>query len=246
MNHLFFDGVVLHKRFRDKEHKFTYPFFMIDIDVANLSTLTNRFFSYNKVNLFSFFTKDHFGGKEDFKANIEELLKKCDVEPTQNMHFLTLPRIANFVFNPISALILFDEGKPTTMMAEVHNYNGGRTVYPVKLSASEGSSYQGEVQKDMYVSPFLKRDGVYKFTLDYSKEKVSLSVVLYEDDKKTMMTTFSGSAKEFSSKNVLSLFGKHTFLTFWVVLRTLWQSFRLYLKGVSFHSVTPIDQHRRY
>jgi len=60
------------------------------------------------------------------------------------------------------------------------------------------------------------------------------------------MTTFNATSREFSKKNVLSLFCRHTFLTFWVVTRTLWQSFRLYLKGLKFNSVTPEDEFRRY
>ena len=75
---------------------------------------------------------------------------------------------------------------------------------------------------------------------------MALGVYLYEDGVKTMMTTFNATAKEFSTKSVLSLFGKHTFLTFWVVTRTLWQSLKLYLKGLKFNGVTPVDEFRRY
>jgi len=246
MSHVFYDGKVFHKRFKDAEHKFTYPFFMLDIDIQDLASLKNRFFSYNSWNVFSFFTKDHFGNHASFLHNIEELLKKFNTLPTKNMRFLTLPRISNFVFNPISVLVLMDEGKPSKMMVEVHNYNGGRIVYPVELSAKSKTQYVGEAQKDMYVSPFLKRDGIYKFTLEYSQEKIALSVYLYEDEIKTMMTSFNANSKAFNAKNVLALFAKHTFLTFWVVTRTLWQSLRLYLKGLKFNPVTPVDEYRRY
>lgn len=246
MSHQFYDGEVFHKRFVGAEHKFTYGFFMLDIDMSTLDTLKTKFFSYNSWNLFSFFAKDHFGKGESFLLNADELLQKFNLKPTEKMRFLTLPRIANYVFNPISALVLFDENKPTQMMVEVHNYNGGRVVYPVKLEQKSQTQYIGEVQKDMYVSPFLKRDGVYKFTFEYSQEKMALGVYLYEDGVKTMMTTFNATAKEFSTKSVLSLFGKHTFLTFWVVTRTLWQSLKLYLKGLKFNGVTPVDEFRRY
>ncbi len=54
------------------------------------------------------------------------------------MRFLTLPRVLNFVFNPISVLVLFDEeSNPRHILAEVHNYNGGRVVYCVKLEKDE-------------------------------------------------------------------------------------------------------------
>ena len=246
MSHKFYEGEVFHKRFKDAEHKFTYDFFMLDVDVYSLSTLKNRFFSYNSFNLFSFFAKDHFGKTNSFLQNIEELLEKFDLDATKKMRFLTLPRIANYVFNPISVLVLFDEERPTEMLVEVHNYNGGRIVYPVKLEQKSQTQYVGEVQKDMYVSPFLKRDGLYKFHFEYTKEKMALGVYLYEDGVKTMMTTFSATAKEFSEKSVRELFVKHSFLTFKVVTRTLWQSLKLYRLGLKFNSVTSVDQTRRY
>jgi uncharacterized protein len=246
MSHRFYEGEVFHKRFKDADHKFSYDFFMLDIDVNSLSSLKTSFFSYNSRNLFSFFSKDHFGKNESFLQNTQELLEEFNMQPTKKMRFITLPRIANFIFNPISVLVLFDGDQPTQLMVEVHNYNGGRVIYPVLLEQKSQTQYIGEVKKDMYVSPFLNREGIYKFSFEYSQEKMALGVYLYEDGAKTMMTTFNATSREFSKKNVLSLFCRHTFLTFWVVTRTLWQSFRLYLKGLKFNSVTPEDEFRRY
>jgi DUF1365 family protein len=246
MSHRFYDGEVFHKRFKGAEHKFTYGFFMLDIDVSSLETLKARLFSYNSWNFFSFFAKDHFGHNRNFLENVQELLRKFDLKATKNMRFLTLPRMTNFVFNPISVLVLFDDKGPIQLMVEVHNYNGGRIVYPVKLDQKSEFKYTGEVKKDMYVSPFLKRDGIYKFTFEYALEKMAITIFLYENGEKTMMTTFHAEAKEFTTKSVLALFLKHSFLSLKVVTRTLWQSLKLYRLGLKFNSVTAVDQTRRY
>ncbi|MGK0256472.1 MAG: DUF1365 family protein [Arcobacteraceae bacterium] len=246
MSHKFYDGEVFHKRVKDVNHKFTYNFFMLDIDVNNLPTLKTKLFSYNSWNLFSFFSKDHFGKGEDFLENIKDILQKFDLAAAKKMRFLTLPRIANYVFNPISILILFNDDKPTELLVEVHNYNGGRIVYPVKLHQKSQSQYIGEVEKDMYVSPFLKRNGLYKFAIEYSENKIFFGVTCYEDNVKTIMVTFRGSFQEFSTKSIVSLFLKHTFLTFSVVIRTLWQSLKLYRLGLKFNSVTDLDKYRRH
>lgn len=246
MSHRFYEGEVFHKRFKDADHKFTYGFFMLDIDLSSLETLKTRFFSYNALNLFSFYAKDHFGDREDFLQNVCQLLEKFGTKPTEKMRFLTLPGIANFVFNPISVLVLFKNEEPEKLFVEVHNYNGGRIVYPVDLEKKSQTQYRGEVQKDMYVSPFLQREGLYKFTFTYANEKMTLGVTLYEDGEKMMMTTFSGKAKAFSDKSLLALLGRHTFLTLWVVTRTLWQTLKLYIKGLKFNQVTAADAFRRY
>jgi len=246
MSHFFYEGEVYHKRFSPKAHEFTYPFFLLDIDLQNLHELRNGLFSLGGFNLFSFLPKDHFGASEDFTTNVKETLAAFGLHETQKIRFITLPRIANFVFNPISILVLFDaKDTPTDMLVEVHNYNGGRVVYPVKLEASLGAIYKGSVLKDMYVSPFLKRDGLYKFSVNMNENKMAISVTLHQENKKILIAAFSGSMRVFSAKSVLKLFCKHTFLTFWVVSRTLWQSLRPYFKGLKFHSVTPQDQIRR-
>jgi hypothetical protein len=247
MSHCFYEGEVYHKRFTPKVHEFTYPFFLLDIDATKLETLKNRFFSYESFNLFSFSPKDHFGSSKNFYCNVLEILQKFEMQATKKMRFLTLPKVFNYVFNPISILLLFNEDEtPKEMLVEVHNYNGGKVVYPVRLEKSSQNIYKGNVQKDMYVSPFLKRDGLYKFKLSMSEGKFFINITLDEDNEKKLIAAFSGEEKEFSSKSVMNLFCRHTFLTFWVVTRTMWQSLKLWLKGIQFMSVTPQDQIRRY
>lgn len=246
MSHSFFEGTVYHKRYTPKVHEFTYPFYLLDIDLSLLNTLKNKLFSFEGVNLFSFKSKDHFGQSEDFKQNVEALLQKFGLTPSENMHFMTLPRVANFVFNPISVLILFNEKTPTHLFAEVHNYNGGRIVYPVILETKKNDVYEGKVMKDMYVSPFLETKGEYRFTLQYQETKMSLKVDLYEEGNKKLTASFRGRAKPFKSTTVAKLFARHSFLTFWVVTRTLWQTLKLWRKGLTWYSPTAADQIRRY
>jgi DUF1365 family protein len=236
-----YEGEVYHKRFIPKIHEFTYPFFLFDIDLLELHSLGSK--------LFTFSAKDHFGESEDFLQNVEELLEKFAIkrESVASMRFLTLPRMFNFVFNPISILVLFDEDKtPTQMLVEVHNYNGGRVVYPVKLVHESATKYSGSVFKDMYVSPFLKRDGLYKFVVDYTQEHLNLSITLYEENEKTLIAALKTSAKEYTKQSIRAIFFRHLFLTFRVVTRTLWQTFRLHLKGLEFFAPTLQDQTRRY
>jgi len=248
MNHIFYDGTIYHKRYLPKEHDFTYKFFMLDMDINSINELKNRWFSNNSFNLFSFNSKDHFGKEKDFIKNVEKLLDDFNINKSSKIRFITLPRILNFVFNPISLLIVFDldEKHPTHLLAEVHNYNGGRVIYPIKLKHRGNNLYRGEIKKDMYVSPFFKRDGEYNFVFRYDKSNVALKIDLFEQEKKMLSASFSGTPMSYNEKNILKLFLKHTFLTMFVVTRTLWQSMKLYLKGIKFNNVEEIDTKRRH
>jgi DUF1365 family protein len=245
MSHKFQEGMIYHKRVSPKKHDFKYKFFMLDIDMNSFFELENKYFSKNSFNLFSFNTKDHFGENDDFRKNIKALLEKYEIEETNKMRFITLPSIAGFVFNPISMLILFKEDKPTYMLAEVHNYNGGRIIYCVKLETKDNIHYKGIGNKDMYVSPFFQSHGVYDFSLRYEENNFSLGINLFENDKKMLTTTLVGKSLEFNESNVVKLFFRHFLLTILVVTRTIWQSLKLKSKGLKFNKPTAKDQVRR-
>ena len=246
MKHLFFEGSVYHKRFIPTVHEFTYPFYLLDINLNSFKTLGNKLFSINRFNLFSFKSSDHFGTHKEFNKNVLQLLDKFDLDAGQEMHFLTLPRVFNFVFNPISLLVLFTNEKPTHLLAEVNNYNGGKVVYKVTLNEASNGIYKGISDKDMHVSPFFDRNGIYKFTFSYSKEKMDVSVTLYEAGEKKLVARFNGHALPFTVATLWRLLWKQTFLTFKVVTRTLWQSFKLWKKGLKWYSPLQTDQIRRY
>ncbi|PRM88537.1 DUF1365 domain-containing protein [Aliarcobacter cryaerophilus] len=248
-NHNIFEGTIYHKRYLPKKHEFKYNFYLLDIDVFDLESLKNTIFSINRLNLMSLKSVDHFGTTIDFMKNIENLLEKFDLKASSKMRFLTLPRVLNFVFNPISVLVLFDEKNlPTHILAEVHNYNGGRVVYCIKLEKREKNenSYFGVVKKDMYVSPFFECEGVYEFELKYDENKLFIKIDLYENQQHKLSAIFNSKSKPYSFKNILKVFIKYMFSTFLVVSRTFYHAFRLYLKGLKIYSPRDNDKIKRY
>ena len=248
-NHRFYEGNIYHKRFHPKTHDFKYKFYLLDIDVSdskNFEKLKNSFFSINKLNFLTFNTKDHFGNSEDFLKNIDELLKKFNIEKSSKMRFITLPRVLNFVFNPISILVIFDkEENPTHILAEVHNYNNGRVIYPVVLE-KKGNSYTGIVKKDMYVSPFFKATGVYEFELKYDENKLFVKIDLFEDEKYKLTAIFNSKSKEFNKKTSIDIFLRYILITFLVVSRTYFQAIKLFFKGLKIYTPRTEDKIRRY
>jgi len=232
MSHRCYEGEIFHKRFSPKVHHFTYDYFFVDIDVNDLSSLKTTFFSYNKANILSFLARDHFGSSENFLQNASELITALGWREPVNLRFLTLPRMFHFVFNPISILLLLDsENRVSHAVAEVHNYNGGRVLYPMELECDSKGRCMGISPKSMYVSPFMGYDGEYHFTIEYTPQHFGLIVELHVNNAPLLLAHFSGSAKPFTASSIRSLMYAHTFLTLFVVTRTLWQTALLKLKG---------------
>lgn len=245
MSHSYIEGTIYHKRFLPTLHDFTYKLFFIDIDVKAINTLNNRYFKTQRRALFSFYAQDHFGKSEDFAKNASQLLETFNLSEAAHLRFITLPRILGFVFNPISLLLVLDEAKkPIAMAAEVHNYNGGRVVYPAVLTKHK-HRYVADTSKEMYVSPFFDSEGEYRFGLQYDDKGLEITITLFKADEKMLIAVFNGQKIAFNADQTLALFKRYTFMTLWVVTRTLWQTLRLKLKGLAWHSPRPIDQMRR-
>ena len=61
INSCIYNGSVIHKRFKPREHFFKYKVFSLFVDLSELNELNKKlnFFSLNKFNLISFYEKDH-------------------------------------------------------------------------------------------------------------------------------------------------------------------------------------------
>ena len=105
-NSCIYEGSVIHKRFKPKEHFFKYKVFSLFIDLSELNELNDKlnFFSLNKFNLISFYERDH--GDRDGSSLVNWVkinLEKNDINTEDiKIKLLCYPRILGYVFNPLS------------------------------------------------------------------------------------------------------------------------------------------------
>ena len=111
-NSCIYNGKVIHKRFKPKEHYFKYSVFSLLIDLSELRKIDQEisFFSLNKFNLISFYEKDH--GERD-GSSLEQWVKK-NLEQNKietvdiKLKLLCYPRIFGYVFNPLSIFFVYN------------------------------------------------------------------------------------------------------------------------------------------
>ena len=108
-NSCIYNGKVIHKRFKPKEHFFEYSVFSLLVDLSELSILEKelKIFSYNKFNILSFYDIDH--GPRDgtslinwVKNNLDKnkILKKIDfMHPYYNYETLINQKRLNLLQN---------------------------------------------------------------------------------------------------------------------------------------------------
>ena len=233
-----YNGTVIHKRFKPKEHFFKYSVFSFLIDLAELNHLNKKikFFSYNKFNLLSFYEKDH--GNRDGSSLITWVKKNLDDNNINsedvNIKLLCYPRILGYVFNPLSVFYIYDiYGKLICILYEVKNTFGEQHTYIFKVEGDK-NLYQHNCSKKFHVSPFIEMNCKYFFRLLKPGEKISVIIDQYQADEKILYASQDGKRVDFNSKELIKSYIKHPLMTFKIILAIHFEAFKLWIKGIKY------------
>jgi DUF1365 family protein len=135
--------------------------------------------------------RDHLGDPNaSIRDNVEAFLRTSGRELGGGRILLaTQPRAWGHCFNPISVFWCFDDaGQAAGTVVEVHNTYGDRHAYLLDADANG----RGEIEKQMYVSPFHGTDGYYTVVAPVPSQRLSISVTLHTDDGATFSASLSG------------------------------------------------------
>ena len=233
-----YNGKVIHKRFKPKEHFFKYSVFSLLIDLSELNQLDKeiKFFSFNKFNLISFYEKDH--GSRDGSSLVAWVKKNLEVN---NIHFkdikiklLCYPRIFGYVFNPLSVFFIYNSNeKLISILYEVKNTFGEQHTYIFKVD-DDLKLFQHNCSKKFHVSPFIEMDCNYFFRILKPEDKMSVIIDQYQTNEKILYASQDGKRVDFNSKELLKSYLKHPLMTFKIISAIHFEAFKLWTKGIKF------------
>ena len=235
-NSCIYSGFVTHRRFRPKRHFFNYKTFSLLIDLNEIENLGKKikFFSYNKLNILSFYDLDH--GPRDGSSLIQ-WVKNALAEAKINIgsgtiKLLCYPRFFGYVFNPLSVFYCYDKNlRLKAILYEVKNTFNEQHTYVFRASSSSNLILH-KCNKKFYVSPFIEMKTFYNFRLSNPGNIINV-FIKQGDDKGTLLTACQvGKKLEMSSKNLLFQFLKHPLMSFKVILAIHFEALRLWIKGV--------------
>ena len=237
-NSCIYNGNVIHKRFKPKEHFFKYRVFSLFIDLSELNELNNKlkFFSLNKFNLISFYEKDH--GNRDGSSLLNWVkvnLNKNNID-TQNINvkLLCYPRILGYVFNPLSIFFIYDKNENLiSILYEVKNTFGEQHTYVFKTE-HEKKLIQNNCSKKFHVSPFIEMNCNYFFRILNPGEKLSVVIDQYDQEGKILYASQDGKRSDLTSKNLMNSYLKHPLMTFKIISAIHFEAFKLWIKGIKF------------
>ena len=234
-NSIIYNGKVIHKRFKPKEHYFKYSVFSLLIDIDELEIIENKIkiFSYNKFNIISFFDKDH--GPRDGTSVKEWVIKNLKDIGIENqkiqIKLLCYPRIFGYVFNPLSVFFIYDESsRLIAILYEVKNTFGEQHTYVFKTE--DEKVIINDCSKKFHVSPFIEMECHYYFRVLKPSDKISVIIDQKDKDGKLLYASQDGKAAELNEKNLLTSYISHPLMTFKIIAAIHYEALKLWLKGI--------------
>jgi DUF1365 family protein len=248
-------GSLRHRRFRPVTHAFTYPVFLVMLDVDRIPELmrVSPFSSYNRWNWAGYDERDHFG---DASLSLRERLKRDAAAhgvtlPEGPIFLLTNLRYLGYCFNPVSFYYLYGRsGQLEMMLAEVNNTFGETCNYWLTPECElirdtahygNGAGRAGErlarrydTRKVFHVSPFLELGHQYTWIFTPPGERLVAHMKTWKSDGVFFDATLTLARRPWNARELRRVLVEYPWMTAKVIAAIYWQALRLRLKGVPY------------
>ncbi len=222
---------VMHKRLFPKVNQFTYGVYYLALPLP-AEPLPSR--------LLSFRNKDH-GARDgsEVGAWAKDVLITYGLDAlAEHMMLITMPRVLGFVFNPVSFFLCLDQQKQLrAVICEVHNTFGEQHSYLCARPDREPITPDEwlEADKLFHVSPFLPREGHYKFRFALAGKALGIWIDYYDvRQDKQLITSLAGILSPLDAASLRRAFWSHPLVTLKVIGLIHWQAAKLFSKGIRY------------
>lgn len=261
LNSCLYEGWVRHRRYSPAEHRFTYPLFMLYLDLDEIDEVfaRSRLWSAERFNWASFRRADYFDpNTPDLKqAVIRNVCAHSDIEPDQiaSVRVLTHVRYLGYVFNPVSVYYVFDANDSllavmpevtNTPWKERHAYvlPAERSTPPAEATPADQPRYQPHrvhrqyreyrLSKAFHVSPFLPMNMDYRWVFGLPLPTLRIHLENHRDRHKVFDATLVMEASPIGARAMRRALIRFPAMTVKVVTGIHWQALKLWLKKVPF------------
>ncbi len=234
-------GRVMHKRIFPRQNFFQYGIYYLALPLNQINTIKNNWlFGINKPAILSFYNRDH-GARDgqSLQSWINTILQEANLQDAaENITLICMPRVFGYVFNPVSFWLCRDKNENLrAVLCEVNNTFGETHSYLCAPTQGETINNEEwlEAEKLFHVSPFLEREGRYKFRFNIHESALNIAIDFHDKSgNKKLVTTLTGKLVPLNAKNLKQAFWKHPLVTMTAVIRIHWQAIKLVLKGIKY------------
>lgn len=237
MTHQLLISQVMHARERPKPNRFRYHVYYLVIALRDLSSLSRRFLSLDRFNLFSVYVRDYGRGDAPETWLRAQLAHWGFHRANGEILLMTMPRILGYAFNPVSFWFCLDaEGNLRAVLADVTNTFGERHAYLMHHDDQRviGPDDLLTARKLFHVSPFIDITGHYQFRFVLTETRIGVWIDHHDDEGLLLATSVVGKRQPLTSGALLTLFIRYPLVTLKVISLIHYQALRLFLKGIRY------------
>ena len=243
-DHYIYTGTVRHRRYTPFESEFSYPVFMLYLDINDLENVINKsiFWNINKPAVVSFNRSDFHGAEEvDLDIAVRNTVEnRVGIRPEGKIRMLAHLRYFGYCFNPVTFYYCFNRNDDSVdyILAEVTN-TPWKERHAYVLSSSQESNKSEirlSMKKELHVSPFWDMDHMYDWVFSSPKDKLNVFMKNFKDGKHVFDANLSMDRTEMTKKNLLKSVFRFPFMTIKVVFWIHFQAFILWLRGATFYT----------
>lgn len=226
-----FNANVMHKRFFPKENSFKYSVYYLALPLPT-QDLKKTFLRFDPKDL-------GFRDGSDPGTFAEKVLATYGFDKEiRDIILFTIPKVFGYVFAPVSFYFCFDNNKELlAVIVEVHNTFGEQHTYLCAHPdhSSINKTQWLEAEKVFHVSPFLPRDGTYRFRFSLKESRLGIWIDYYDsENKKQLITSLTGTLIHLTNLSLYKAFWAQPFLTMKVILMIHLQALKLFCKKISY------------
>ncbi len=240
-----YEGSVRHRRLQPVGHEFTYPLFMMYLDLEEIDRVFRGswFWSVERLNLASFRRADYMGDPRSSLADTvrERIRRALDFEPRGPIRMLTHLRYFGYCFNPVTFYYCFAPGGESidAIAAEITNTPWKeRHAYILDARAMrQAPAVRFTFSKSFHVSPFMPMDLGYDWSFTAPSDRLFVHMNLERQaapntERKMFDATLNLRRREISPASLRRALIRYPLMTASVITNIHWHALRLWLKRI--------------
>lgn len=245
---MLFTGRIAHARHVAPATRFSYRIWMLALDLDRLdeTVKASRLFRLGRFAPVSLHQADH--GPRDGRAlrawAAEALCAAGLPEAAARIHFVCIPRVFGFAFNPIAFFFCHDaQGRLRAVLHQVKNTFGDQHTYLLPVAPEEreaGAVVRQDARKRLHVSPFFDMAGGYRFSFaapDFAADATDLALTIRygTPEQRRLTAAMRLAGRALTDRALLRALAAMPFMTLKVVAAIHGHALGLWWRGARFH-----------